>query len=148
MAKIESHHDLRVWPARNGPGSGDVSLEKQLPLSERYGLVQQVTRSCVAVPANLAEATRAELARIRAFCVIARGSLMETETYVMIAERLGFATHESTQEVLERITELGRMLTALRQRLTETRAQNTCAAIEPTDGRTPITRNLYPITYS
>jgi four helix bundle protein len=46
---------------------------------------------------------------------------MEVETYVMIAERLGFVTSEATREVLDRITELGRMLTSLRQRLVEPR---------------------------
>jgi hypothetical protein len=48
---------------------------------------------------------------------------METETYVMISERLGFATHQSTRDVLDRITEVGRMLTTLRQRLLEARPQ-------------------------
>jgi hypothetical protein len=44
---------------------------------------------------------------------------MEVETYVMIVERLRLADEESLSDVLERITELSRMLTALRQRLIE-----------------------------
>ena len=44
---------------------------------------------------------------------------MEVETYVMIAERLGFVPSSATEDVLDRITELGRMLTSLRQRLIE-----------------------------
>jgi len=44
---------------------------------------------------------------------------MELETYVMIAERLGFAKRTAAAPVLEQITELGRMLTTLRQRLVE-----------------------------
>ena len=44
---------------------------------------------------------------------------MEVETYVMIVERLHLADQKSVANVLERITELSRMLTALRQRLIE-----------------------------
>ncbi len=100
MAKIESHRDLRVWQRGMDLVVAISAWTKQLPSSERYGLIQQITRSSVAVPANLAaghsRGTRKDYAH---FVSIARGSLMETETYVMIAERLGFATHASTEEV-------------------------------------------------
>ena len=122
MAKIESHRDLRVWQKGMDLVVAVYAWAKQLPPEERFGLLQQITRASVAIPANLAEGhsrgTRKDYAH---FVSIARGSLMETETYVMIAERLGFAKAEPTGELLERITELGRMLTALRQRLVEPR---------------------------
>jgi four helix bundle protein len=122
MAKIESHRDLKVWQKGMDLVVAVYAWAKQLPVEERYGLIQQVTRACVAIPANFAEGhsrgTRKDYAH---FVSIARGSLMETETYVMIAERLGFVRSEPTRDLLERMTELGRMLTSLRQRLTEPR---------------------------
>src|SRR5688500_13574120 len=96
------------------------TLTKQFPVEERYGLIQQATRASVGAPANLAEGhsrgTRRDYAH---YVSIARGSLMELESYVMIAERLGFAKRTAAAPVLEQITELGRMLTTLRQRLVE-----------------------------
>jgi len=120
VAKIQSHRDLRVWQKGMDLVVAIYAVSKQLPREERYGLIQQATRAAVAVPANIAEGhargTRRDYAH---FVSIARGSLMEVETYVMIVERLHLADQTSVSGVLERITELSRMLTALRQRLLE-----------------------------
>src|SRR5688572_6876051 len=120
MAKIKSHRDLLVWQKGMDLVTEIYALTKQFPAEERYGLIQQATRASVGVPANLAEGhsrgTRRDYAH---YVSIARGSLMELETYVMIAERLGFAERKTAATVLEQITELGRMLTTLRQRLVE-----------------------------
>src|SRR5262245_63779527 len=93
-------------------------LTKTLPDEERYRLVHQATRAAASVPANIAEGhargTRRDYAH---FVSIARGSLMELETYVMIAERLGYAESGPFADIFERINELSRMLTALRRRL-------------------------------
>jgi four helix bundle protein len=120
MAKIQSHRDLLVWQKGMDLVVAIYAVSKQFPPEERYGLIQQATRAAVAVPANIAEGhargTRRDYAH---FVSIARGSLMEVETYVMIVERLNLADQKSVAEVLERITELSRMLTVLRQRLIE-----------------------------
>jgi four helix bundle protein len=120
MAQIKSHRDLLVWQKGMDLVTAIYALTKQFPVEERYGLIQQATRASVGVPANLAEGhsrgTRRDYAH---YVSIARGSLMELETYVMIAERLGFTERTAAASVLEQITELGRMLTTLRQRLVE-----------------------------
>jgi four helix bundle protein len=122
MAKIESHRDLLVWQKGMDLVVAMYAISKQFPVEERYGLIQQATRASVAVPANIAEGhargTRRDYAH---FVSIARGSLMEVETYVMIVQRLGLVDLKDAANVLERITELSRMLTALRQRLIEPR---------------------------
>jgi four helix bundle protein len=43
---------------------------------------------------------------------------MEAETFVMLAARLGYATKEEAAPLLSLITEISKMLTALRARLT------------------------------
>src|SRR5262245_62867995 len=120
MARIASHRDLLVWQKGMELVVAMYALSKQFPVEERYGLIQQATKAAVAVPANIAEGhargTRRDYAH---FVSIARGSLMEAETYVMIVERLGLADLDEVGRVLERITELSRMLTGLRRRLNE-----------------------------
>ena len=98
------------------------SLTRAFPDQERYRLVHQATRAAVAVPANIAEGhargTRRDYAQ---FIAIARGSLMELETYVMIAVRLRYTGDGDSAAALERISEVSRMLTTLRSRLLEPR---------------------------
>jgi four helix bundle protein len=118
VAKIQSHRDLLVWQKGMHLVEAVYSLTKTFPDDERYRLVHQATRAAASVPANIAEGhargTRRDYAH---FVSIARGSLMELETYVMIAERLGYASSAPFGNIFERINELSRMLTALRRRL-------------------------------
>lgn len=120
MAKIQSHRDLTVWQKSMDLVEVVYSLTRGFPDQERYRLVHQATRAAVAVPANIAEGhargTRRDYAQ---FIAIARGSLMELETYVMIGERLHYTARTDAAEALERISEVSRMLTALRLRLLE-----------------------------
>ncbi len=94
------------------------SLAKKLPPSENFRMVAQLTGAAVSVPANIAEgrarSTRKDYGN---FLAIAQGSLAETETYVLLAVRLGYLTEADTNAVTLLIGEVGRMLTALRQKL-------------------------------
>jgi four helix bundle protein len=119
MAAIRSHHDLVVW--QKGVDLVEIvySVTRSFPPEERYGLTSQSTRAALSVPANIAEGhsrgTRREYAN---FIAIARGSLMELETYMIIARRLGYLHGPAAESTLERIDELSRMLFVLRARLT------------------------------
>jgi four helix bundle protein len=70
------------------------------------------------VPANIAEgherSTRKDYVN---FIAIAKVSLMETETYVVLAARLEFLPDKAANSLLDLITEISNMLTALRTRL-------------------------------
>ena len=93
-------------------------IADQMPERERYGLVSQMTRSAVSVPANIAEgharSTRRDFAN---FISIAKGSLMETETYLLLVLRLDLANKRAVGIALDLVTEISKMLTALRNRL-------------------------------
>lgn len=118
MAKIESHRDLNVWRAGMEMVERVYMVAKQLPNSERYGLVSQMTRSAVSVPANIAEGhARGSRRDYAQFVSIARGSLMETETYVLLSVRLGFTERAAVSDLLDLISQISKMLTSLRNRL-------------------------------
>lgn len=93
-------------------------LTDQLPKHELYRLTYQITRAAVSAPTNIAEAharnTTKDYCR---FLPIAQGSLMETETYVMLLEKLNYAKTEDIQPARDLITEISKMLTTLRKRL-------------------------------
>ena len=95
------------------------ALTAKFPGSEAYRMTSQATRSAVSVPANIAEGkarnTRKDYAN---FLAIAQGSLAETETYVLLAVRLKYLSEQQAGAALGLIDEVGRMLSALRARLT------------------------------
>jgi four helix bundle protein len=120
MSKIESHRDLVVWQKAMDLGVLIYQLSAKFPRIETYRLVNQITRSVASVPANIAEGRgRATKREYSHFLSVAKGSLMETETYVMFAVRLGYTTEIETQPILNLITEISKMLTVLRSRLSE-----------------------------
>jgi four helix bundle protein len=75
-------------------------------------------RSAASVPANIAEGhqrgTRRDFAH---FISIARGSLAETETFLLLAGRVGLLPRGAIDPALTLADELSRMLFAMRRSL-------------------------------
>lgn len=87
--------------------------------SERFGLTSQMRRSAVSVPSNIAEgAARGGDKEFIHFLHIARGSLSELDTQLLLAKRLGFpgdfAATESTMDSAFKL--LGGLINALGKR--------------------------------
>jgi four helix bundle protein len=93
-------------------------LARRFPDYERFGLWSQVTRAATSVPANIAEGSRRGSRKDYAqFVAIARGSVGEVETFLLIAIRLGYISKDEAAEALEQLTEISKMLASLRTRL-------------------------------
>jgi four helix bundle protein len=116
MLPITSHKDLIVWRKAIALASKVYAATRTLPSEERFGLTAQLRRAVISIPSNIAEGsarrTRAELIQ---YLHIARGSLSEVETQLMIAADQGFLTAADAH--LEDVAEVGRMLNALIRRL-------------------------------
>ncbi len=120
MSKIESHRDLIVWQKSMELALEIYRLTDKFPAKEQYRLVSQLTRAASSVPANIAEgharATKKDFAN---FLAIAKGSLMETETFLTLAERLGYIGQGESGRAFGLITEISKMLTSLPNKLME-----------------------------
>jgi four helix bundle protein len=115
---IKSCGDLIVWQRSLDLAVAVYQLCRQLPSAERFGLVSELQRAAIAIPANLAEGhERRSRGDLRRFVSVARGSLAEVETHLEMVGRLGFRTDESTQRIRLLAAEVGRMLSALLGRL-------------------------------
>src|SRR2546422_6495438 len=78
---VRSHRDLIVWQKAMDMVDAVYDLTEAFPRKERYALIPQLTRAAVSVPANIAEGQARVTPRDFAnFLVVARSSLMETET--------------------------------------------------------------------
>lgn len=84
------------------------------PHEERFGLTAQIRRAAVSVPSNIAEGYSRDTTRdyIR-FLWMARGSLAELETQLMIAAELRFTGREASGGMLAEVNEIQRLLNAL-----------------------------------
>jgi len=116
--KITSHRDLVVWQKAMDLTVEIYRLAGKLPSTETYRLGSQVTRAAASVAANIAEgyarATKKDYAN---FLAIAKGSLMEAETFLTLATRLSFVSKEEAASTFNLITEISKMITVLRQRI-------------------------------
>lgn len=88
------------------------------PAREIYGLTNQVRRSSVSVPSNIAEGkgrlSRKEFVR---FLAKSRGSLLEAQTQLEISMRLGYLKAPQFEELDGRASEIGRILNGLISKL-------------------------------
>jgi four helix bundle protein len=110
------HHSLRVWQDAVRLVTTIYRLTENFPPDERYGLVSQMRRSAVSVPSNIAEgAGRGSEKEWLQFLFIARGSMSELETQIMVAENLGYI--QSTGRLVEEIDKLFAQLGALINRI-------------------------------
>lgn len=118
---LKNYKELEVWQLAKGFAIEVYKLTATFPRSEQFGLTSQIRRAATSVPANIAEGWgRGSAGEYIQFLLIARGSLMEVETHLIIANELGYLTPEqlkSCQSLVERIGQmLNRLVQALRKR--------------------------------
>ena len=116
--KVQSHRELIVWQKAMDLVVRVYALTEKLPPSERYRLIDQMSRAVVSVPANIAEGHERSTARDYAnFLAVSKGSLMELETYLVLCVRLEYLTDSATADARALVIEISKMLTALRRSL-------------------------------
>lgn len=85
------HHRLMAWQKSIDLVKEIYLLTAAFPRHEVYGLTSQMRRAVISVPSNIAEgAARTSIREFMNFLSIARGSLSELETQIIISKRLGF----------------------------------------------------------
>ena len=117
---VRSYRDLTVWRKGMALAASVYRLTRQMPKHEEYRISGQMIRAASSIPANLAEGhgrgTRKDYSH---FVGIAKGSLAELETFLLLVIDLELAPMAATMPVLDQAEEVGRMLTALRGRLAQ-----------------------------
>jgi four helix bundle protein len=115
---VKSHRELRVWQRSLDLAEAIYKVTTRFPDSEKFGLTSQMRRAAVSVPSNIAEAFYRLTARDYAsFLSIAKGSLMELQTQLMLAGRLKFLSKEPLDNMLATISDLEYMIAALRNKV-------------------------------
>lgn len=106
-----SYRELKVWQR-----AVDLSVEiyrvtKEFPREETYGLSSQLRRAAVSIASNIAEGYgRGTKAEFRHFLALARGSVLEVQTQLLIVRRLEFCGLDRMQGLEDAAEEIGKML--------------------------------------
>ncbi len=120
MTGIKSYRDLLVWQKAMDLAAQAYRLIESFPKHEEFGLKSQMRRSATSIPANIAEGHgRDHLGDYLRHLSIAKGSLAELETHLLLSTRLGYLTDAQAKEALQAADEIGRMLTGLSAKLRE-----------------------------
>ncbi len=110
----QSFKDLIVWQGAVQLSLAVYKLTALFPESERFGLTNQMRRASVSIASNIAEdygkSSRGEHV---VFLGHARGSDLELQTQLIIAEGLGFGSEDFRSSAIELCNEVSRMLVSM-----------------------------------
>lgn len=114
MLENKYHKGLIVWQKSIDLVTEIYTVTKDFPNSEIYGLTNQMRRSAVSIPSNIAEgAARRYNKEFIQFLYIALGSLSELETQIIISKNLEYLKNEKFSTISETIIELRKMIIGL-----------------------------------
>ena len=120
--KVLSYRDLVAWQKAMDFAAEVYRLTKRFPDDERYGITSQLRRAVISIASNIAERQgRQSTGEFRQFLGHARGSLLETETQILLAERLRYLSVPDAENLLACSAELGKILNGLIASLQEAR---------------------------
>ncbi len=112
----KSYRELEVWRSAIGLVLECYRITKTFPRNETFGLVSQLRRAVVSIAANIAEGQARQHPKEFVYYIsMAYGSLAELETQLEIASRLNYVKDEEFNELMNKTSEIGRMLNGLRR---------------------------------
>ena len=121
MANITySFEKLNAWQEAKKLVVDVYQLLDSFPKFENYALCDQIRRSVVSVPSNIAEGSgRKSLKEQIHFLEIAYGSLMEVYNQLLIAIELTYITKESVDSIKPTIDAVAKMINGLSKTYSE-----------------------------
>jgi len=112
---MKGYRDLIAWQQAMELVLEIYRVTRSFPKEELYGLTNQLRRAAVSVPSNLAEGHgRNSRKEFHHFVGQARGSLLEVETQLEIAQKLGFLNQAGGVALQTKANELGKVINGLR----------------------------------
>jgi four helix bundle protein len=111
---LSNYRDLRVWGLAIDWIERLYRISAAWPADERFGLTSQARRAAVSVAANIAEgAARRTSGEFKQFLGIAKGSLAEAETLLIVSGRLKYTSDDDLKALLADAEAIIRMLSGL-----------------------------------
>ena len=110
------HENLEAWREAMRLVKTIYATTHSFPKDELFGLVSQKRRFAVSVPSNLAEgAARSSRKEFAQLLNVAKGSLSELETQLLISAELGYMPR--AHDVFQLAEHVARLLTGLHKKV-------------------------------
>jgi len=107
---MHQYKKLKIWQKAVMLSVNVYELTKSFPGDEKFGLTQQIRRSAVSIPSNIAEgAGRLTDKEFKYFMRVAYGSACELETQLLIADKLDYLNKKDYLILSEDIFEVQKM---------------------------------------
>jgi four helix bundle protein len=114
MVAMSGYENLVVWQKAMLLAQHAYRISGKFPACERFALADQVRRSAVSVPSNIAEGQgRITRGEFRQFLGHARGSLYELETQICLAVQFEYISESVGEEFMRASREVRKLLNAL-----------------------------------
>src|SRR4051812_16278340 len=98
---VRNYRDFLVWQKGIDLVESIYVATENWPKTEIYALTGQIRRAAISVPSNIAEGQgRAGTKEYLHHLSIARGSLFEVETQLILAQRLGYLQKHTAETLL------------------------------------------------
>ncbi len=115
---VQSYRDLLAWQKSMLLVRAVYETSRTWPREELHGLTSQARRAAVSIPANLAEGQgRTGTREFAHHLSIAKGSLHEFETLILIARDLNYLDTQTGNAILAQADEVARLIGGLLRRL-------------------------------
>ncbi len=115
---MKNYKELIIWKKGIGLVKSVYAVSKQFPAEEKFGMISQLTRAAVSIPANIAEGSSRNSDKDYArFLQIALGSAFEVQTYLVIANEMSWAPNETIEAIEMLLEEEIKMLHAFIRKL-------------------------------
>ncbi len=112
---MHNFEELEVWKRASRLAVSTIELVETTRL---YGLRDQMTRSCISIPSNIAEgADRDSNREFRRFLSLSKGSAGELRTQLYIGLKAGVFTEEQARPLIIESKEISPMIEGLRKHL-------------------------------
>jgi four helix bundle protein len=138
---IRTFRDLIVWQKAIQLAKEVYQVTEAFPKQEWFGLTVQIRRAAVSVSSNIAEGHARQGREFCHFLSIARGSLAEVESQLLLSVELGFAIPEKLQTTFALAAEIRRMAASLASKLrgqkSGVRGQEMSIETDPPDPLSP-----------
>ncbi|MBI5196200.1 MAG: four helix bundle protein [Nitrospirae bacterium] len=108
---MESYQELEVWKKAIELVTEIYKITKTFPNEEIYALTNQIRRAAISIPANIAEGWGRNMTKeYIQFLRIARGSLLELETHLIVSKNLQYLNSQALEIILQKTQEINKML--------------------------------------
>ncbi|VEP17030.1 23Sr RNA protein [Hyella patelloides LEGE 07179] len=115
---IRDFKDLLIWQKGMLIAEQCYLLTKDFPREEIYGIVSQIRRASVSIPANISEGygrnSKGDYIR---FLNIAKGSVNELENHLLLSKRLKLCESKDANNIINLLQEETKMIISLIKKL-------------------------------